>query len=122
MLWSFGGMSGPTNPALAEEQQVHVRIYRPARSTMQAGLAAARHWVLEFPPETACTPDPLMGWASASDTRMQARLRFRSLAEAVRFAKDHGWDVDLQGSRAPRLVPKNYAENFAWKRKVPRSH
>jgi hypothetical protein len=97
---------------------VRVRIYRPARSTMQAGLAATRHWVLEFPSETPRTPDPLMGWASASDTRTQARLRFASLAEAVKYADDHGWEVDVQDSRPSPRLAKNYAENFAWRRKT----
>lgn len=98
---------------------MRVRIYRPSRSTMQAGLGATRHWVREFPSEAAGVPDPLMGWASASDTRADARLQFGSLAEAIRYAQEHGWDVDLQESQPLRLLPKSYAENFAWSRKVP---
>jgi hypothetical protein len=89
---------------------------------MQAGFAATRHWMLEFPSETPCVSDPLMEWASLDETRTQVRLRFDTLAQALKYAQDHGWDIDLQVSRQEPPHPKSYAENFAWKRKTPWSH
>ncbi|MEN8197347.1 MAG: NADH dehydrogenase ubiquinone Fe-S protein 4, partial [Pseudomonadota bacterium] len=41
---------------------MRARIYKPAKTAMQSGRAKADDWVLEFEPEDAMTPDPLMGW------------------------------------------------------------
>lgn len=89
---------------------------------MQAGLAATRYWVLEFPAETPSIPDQLMGWTSSVETRTQIRLQFPSLEEALKYAKDHGWDADVEGAHSQQSLPRAYAENFAWRRKIPWSH
>lgn len=101
---------------------MQVRIYKPSRSTMQAGLGATRYWILEYAPETPRIPDPLMGWTSERDTRRQIRLRFETLEQALDFARDHGLEVDLEDAQAPRQAPKAYAENFAYDRLIPWSH
>ena len=46
------------------------KIYRPARNAMQSGRGKMKNWVLEFSPEMARKPDPLMGWTSTSDMRL----------------------------------------------------
>lgn len=101
---------------------MQVRIYKPCRSTMQAGRGATRHWILEYPPEAPRTPDPLMGWTSARDTRSQIRLRFEALGQALEFARKQGLEVDLEAAQAPQRVRKTYAENFAYNRLIPWSH
>lgn len=101
---------------------MQVRVYKPSRSTMQAGLGATRYWILEYPPEAPRTPDPLMGWTSARDTRRQIRLRFESLEQALDFAREHGLDVDLEDAHATRKRQKSYADNFAYDRLIPWSH
>jgi hypothetical protein len=101
---------------------MRVRVYRPARSTMQAALRATRHWVIEFPGESPSVPDPLMGWTSSAETRPQVRLRFNSLAEAIKFAQEHGWDPDIEEPGSAKELPKSYAANFSWDRKTPWSH
>ncbi|MDE2167267.1 MAG: ETC complex I subunit [Alphaproteobacteria bacterium] len=101
---------------------MQVRVYKPSRSTMQAGLGATRYWILEYPPEAPRTPDPLMGWTSARDTRRQIRLRFESLGQALDFARGHGLEVDLEDAHAARRAHMSYADNFACDRLVPWSH
>ena len=89
-----------------------VRIYRPARSTMQSGRAGMKRWVLEYEVETPRRPEPLMGWTASGDTLNQVRLRFETAEEAVAFAKQRGWHYALEPEHVRRVVPKNYGDNF----------
>ncbi len=93
-----------------------VRIYKPAKTAMQSGLRNARRWVLEYEPEQAKVTDPLMGWVGSGDTRQQVSLRFDSKEEAVIFAKKNGLAARVQEPRSRRIKPKNYAENFGFRR------
>src|SRR3546814_5689336 len=70
---------------------MRVRIYKPAKNAMQSGRAKTKRWILEYRAETARIPEPLMGWVSAGDTTNQVRIPFDSRAEAVAFAKKHGF-------------------------------
>lgn len=93
-----------------------VRIYRPARSVMQAGQARTRtkKWVLEFEPRWATEIEPLMGWTSSSDTLQQVKLTFSSKGRAVAFAERRGWPYTVIEPHEPRIRPKSYADNFRW--------
>ncbi len=93
-----------------------VRIYRPSKSAMQSGRINTRQWVLEYEPGARKETDPLMGWIGSADTRGQVRLQFNSREEAVAFAKKNGLTFRLQDSKAQRVKPKNYAENFSFRR------
>ncbi len=101
---------------------MQVRIYKPSRSTMQAGLAATRQWILEYPPEFPRTPDPLMGWTSARDTRRQVRLHFETLDQALAYAREHGLEAEVENPHAARTMRKAYGDNFAYDRPIPWSH
>jgi hypothetical protein len=92
------------------------RIYRPAKTAMQAGRAKTRKWVFEYEPVTRRDPDPLMGWSSAEDTLNEVQLRFDSEEEAIVFAKKQGLDYTLiePQTRTPKV--KSYADNFAYNR------
>ena len=98
------------------------RIYRPAKSAMQSGLAKTRDWVLEFEPASARRPDPLMGWSSSSDMNGQVRLAFESKEEAAAYAEAHGIAFQVFEPKAPRRIIKAYADNFAFQRKQPWTH
>lgn len=89
-----------------------VRIYSPAKTTMQSGRATTGTWVLEYEIETPRRPEPLMGWISSGDTLNQVKLRFDSKEEALAFAEKKGWQVDLIEPHDRRVTPKNYADNF----------
>jgi hypothetical protein len=93
-----------------------VRIYRPAKNAMQSGTAKTRRWVLEYEPASRRDPDPLMGWATADDTLNEVRLGFATLAEAIAFAKKHGFDYVVSEPHDARFKPKSYADNFRYDR------
>ena len=93
-----------------------VRIYRPARTAMQAGEANTHKWVLEFEPAEARTRDPLTGWTSSADTRAQVRLKFDTLEEAIAYADRQGFTYSVQVPHRPKIRPKSYADNFRYNR------
>ena len=101
---------------------MHVRIYRPAKNAMQSGRGNSKRWVLEFEPSAGATPDPLMGWASSADTRRQVRLRFESEAEAVAHAREKGYTYTVVKRNERKVMPKSYADNFAYSRIEPWTH
>ena len=74
---------------------MRARIYQPARSAMQSGMAKTRQWVLEFDQGEARALDPLMGWTGSSDTQSQVRLRFETRAEAEAYAAAKGLAYDV---------------------------
>jgi hypothetical protein len=66
------------------------RIWRPARSVMQAARTRARPWRLAFEPTRASFIEPLMGWTGSDDPFAQVRLAFPTRAAAVAYAERHG--------------------------------
>ncbi len=98
------------------------RIYRPAKTAMQSGVAKTKDWVLEFEPASARRPDPLMGWTSSSDMNGQVRLTFETQEEAAAYATAHGIAFRLIQPYIPRRIIKAYADNFAYQRKQPWTH
>ncbi len=88
------------------------RIYRPAKTAMQSGAGNTRDWVLEFEPAAPETIDPLMGWASSTDTQAQVRLRFATKDEAVAYADKRGLAYSIVEPKEARSRPKSYAANF----------
>ena len=93
-----------------------VRIYKPSKTAMQSGQENTRRWVLEYEPGARKETDPLMGWIGSADTRDQIRLHFNNREEAVAFAKKNGLTFRLQDPKPRRVNPKNYAENFSFRR------
>lgn len=103
---------------------MRARIYQPAKTAMQSGMAKTHHWILEFAPASAREVDPLMGWTSSSDTQAQVRLRFDTQAAAEEYAKARGlaFDVVVPKPRKPVIRPRGYGENFATDRKGAWTH
>lgn len=103
---------------------MRARIYQPARSAMQSGMAKTRQWVLEFDQGEARALDPLMGWTGSSDTQSQVRLRFETRAEAESYAAAKGlaYDVMEPKPRQQNIRPRGYGENFATDRRAPWTH
>lgn len=100
------------------------RIYQPARTAMQSGMAKTHTWVLEFEPADAREIDPLMGWTSSDDTQSQVRLRFATREAAEAYARDNGigYVVVEPNKRKPNVRPRGYGENFATDRKGAWTH
>ena len=98
------------------------KIYQPARNAMQSGRALSKHWLLEFTPEMAERPDPLMGWTSSTDMRAQIRLSFDSQEAAVAYARRQGIPYQVTTPHKAKRYVKSYSDNFATARKQPWSH
>jgi hypothetical protein len=92
------------------------RIYKPARTAMQSGVAQAQDWVLEHEPAKRRELDPLMGWTSAAETATQIKLRFASKAEAIAYAERQGIAYTVVEPTVKRTQKKSYSENFKYGR------
>ena len=101
---------------------MRARIYQPARNAMQSGKARTAQWLLEYEPESAKAPDPLMGWTSSSDMRQQVVLEFDTMEEAVAYAEKNGIAHQVFEPHKPAAKSKSYSDNFRDDRKEPWSH
>ena len=103
---------------------MRARIYRPARTAMQSGMAKTHDWVLDFPQASARDVDPLMGWTSSDDTQAQVRMTFETREAALDYAAAHGIDavVTEPKPRKPVLRAGGYGENFATHRRGVWTH
>ena len=98
------------------------RIYKPARTAMQSGTAAAGRWLLEFEPETRNGADPLMGYTSSADMRRQVRLSFDDREQAVAYAEKHGIPYRVSETHEPAPKKMSYSDNFRLGRPQPWTH
>ncbi len=92
------------------------RIYKPAKTAMQSGLAATKKWVLEFQPEQRREVEPLMGWTSSRDMRSQIRMRFPTKEEAIDYAKRNDIAYVVREPKPRKHTTKSYADNFKFGR------
>jgi hypothetical protein len=88
------------------------RIYQRPKNAMQSGKARIADWVLEFVPEEAKKPDPLMGWAGSGDTKQQLQLSFPNCEEAQAYAARYGIEARIHQTPPRRLKLQAYADNF----------
>jgi hypothetical protein len=100
-------------PQLGDKPWPAFRIYRPARSVMQAGMRGTKDWVLEFESYRKPWVEPLMGWTASDDPYVQIRLRFPSLEAAVRHAERLGLDHRVRWPARATHRPKSYMETIA---------
>jgi len=98
------------------------RIYKPAKTAMQSGLANTKAWVLDFEPEEPRRVEPLMGWTSSGDMRQQVRLRFASKEEAIAYCVRHGIAYQLFEAKPAARRTITYADNFAFNRRDAWTH
>jgi hypothetical protein len=98
------------------------RIFKPAKTPVQSGMARTKQWVLVFEQDRAREIEPLMGWTSSSDTRQQLRLSFDTKEEAIAYAQREGipYRVEEPHSLQRRLM--SYADNFKFNRPGPWTH
>ncbi|WP_156840477.1 ETC complex I subunit [Novosphingobium aquimarinum] len=88
------------------------RIYQRPKNAMQSGKALMDQWVLEFAPEEAKQPDPLMGWAGSGDMKQQIRLTFPTQVDAQAYADRYGIAAVVHATPPRRLKIQAYADNF----------
>ncbi|KIK52100.1 hypothetical protein GYMLUDRAFT_233788 [Collybiopsis luxurians FD-317 M1] len=104
--------------APSELRHRSVRIYQPTRNTMQSGPNKGDRWRIDFDVLLGGGrwENPLMGWASSADYMQGTRVSFRSKEDAIHFAEKQGWDYYVQLPEVKRIPPKNYAENFLYRK------
>jgi len=95
---------------------MRARIYQPAKTAMQSGMAKTRKWVLDYAPETARDIDPLMGWTSSTDMQAQVRLSFDTKEAALAYAEAHGLEVTIN---EPHCSPAPPTLQVWWVRASP---
>jgi hypothetical protein len=98
------------------------RIFRPAKNAMQSGRAKSNTWCLEFETDSVRHLEPLMGWTSSADTQGQVKLTFDSREDAIAYAQDNGLTFQVIDTKEPKRIPRAYADNFSYNRKMPWSH
>ncbi len=92
------------------------RIFKPAKSAMQSGLARTKEWLLQEEPEAAKTIDPLMGWTGSTDTESQVELAFETRDEAIAYAERNGIAYTVFEPQPRKAIRKAYADNFKFGR------
>lgn len=88
------------------------RIFVPAKTAMQSGLARTKKWMLVFEPNAARGVEPLMGWTSNNDMKREVTLEFTTKEEAIAYAEKHGIAYSVSEPKVRKPRPKAYADNF----------
>ena len=98
------------------------RIYKPAKTAMQSGVAKTKEWVLDYVPEQPREIEPLMGWTSSGDMQQQVRLCFDTSEAAIAYCERHGIAYRVFAAKEPERRRIAYADNFAFGRSDPWTH
>ena len=98
------------------------RIYKPAKSATQSGLARTKQWLLVFEQDKPREIEPLMGWTSSGDTRQQLRLLFDTKEEAIAYAEREGVAYRVEEPQEVKRRMASYSDNFKFNRVGPWTH
>jgi len=101
---------------------MYAKIYQAEPSAMTSGRATAGVWMLEYQSSQSRTIDPLTGNTRNSDTRAQLKLKFDSKEDAVSYAKANHLPHRVVDRPKTKRIPRSYAENFDYDRKLPWTH
>ena len=88
-----------------------IKIYKPAKTSMQSGRKKTVNWIIEFISEDPLI-NPLMGWESSTDTMSELKLEFTSKDLAIAYAKKNKLNYELIEPKKRKIVKKSYADNF----------
>ena len=99
-----------------------IKIYKPSKTSMQSGLGKTKQWIAEYISESPKVKDNLMGWNSSLDTKSQIKIFFDSKDKAISWAKKNNFQFEVLTPQIKKIIPKNYADNFSYKRKEPWTH
>ena len=98
------------------------RIYKPAKSATQSGMARTKQWLLAFEQDKSREIEPLMGWTSNGDTRQQLRLWFDTREEAEAYAQREGIAYRVEEPQEVKRRAMAYSDNFKFNRVEPWTH
>ena len=91
---------------------MHVHIYLPAKTSMQAGRCKSKAWVLEFDTPRLQYIEPLMNWTGTRETQSQVKLYFASCEDACRYAQKNQLPYHVSTPQVRLIKPKSYSDNF----------
>ena len=99
-----------------------IKIYKPAKSSMQSGLGKTKQWIAEYVAESDKVKDTLMGWNSSINTKEQIKIYFDTKEQAIEWSKKNNQQFIVIEPKERKIKPKNYASNFDMSRKEPWTH
>ena len=99
-----------------------LRIYKPAKTAMQSGRAKTKNWIAEYISKDSLEKDSLMGWNVSKDTNSQIKIFFNTKSEAIKWAKKNNFQFEIINYQERKIIPKKYADNFAFNKKEPWTH
>jgi hypothetical protein len=92
------------------------RIFKPAKTAMQSGVAKTKEWQLDYEPEQPRMIEPLMGWTSSGDMKQQLTLRFDTKEDAIAYCEREGVPYEVIEPQEAIRRRVAYADNFAFRR------
>ena len=98
------------------------KIYKPSKTSMQSGRAKTKKWIVEFVPDENFEKDHLMGWNISNNTKEQIKLFFDDKQSAINWANEKNYQFEVIENSERKIKPKNYSDNFSYKRKEPWTH
>lgn len=99
-----------------------LKIYKPAKTSMQSGRNKTKKWIAEYISEKDIDKDSLMGWNSSKDTMSQVKIFFETKEKAIEWAKKNNYQYEIIYPNERKIIPKKYADNFSFKKKEPWTH
>ncbi|KAI8899678.1 ETC complex I subunit conserved region-domain-containing protein [Globomyces pollinis-pini] len=90
-----------------------VRIYRPAKTAMQSGLAGMKNWKIDFDVQQRWGNE-LMGWSSSADALQALRVQFNTKEDAIAFAQKQGYNYVVEEPKETKFKVRSYAANFKY--------
>jgi len=97
-----------------------VRIFVPAKNSMQSGTYGMRRWKIEFDVRERWE-NPLMGWTSTGDPLSNTEVTFTSAEDAMAFCEKNGWEFFIEEPKKIAFKKKSYGDNFSWDKRTRRS-
>lgn len=89
------------------------RIFKPSKSVTQSGSKNSKRWLLEFTPEKPQDIDPSIGWIGGDQVYpQQVRLSFKSLEDAVTYAKNANIEFEVITPNEQKRKIKSYLDMF----------
>ena len=96
--------------------QRSVRIYQPAKTAMQSGIAETKYWKLSFDTQQRWENE-LMGWSSSADPVQALNMKFKSKEDAILFCRRQGFEFSVEEPKEAKFEVKTYSNNFKYSSK-----
>ncbi|XP_065349040.1 NADH dehydrogenase [ubiquinone] iron-sulfur protein 4, mitochondrial [Cloeon dipterum] len=93
-----------------------VRIFVPAKNSMQSGTDNIKAWQMEFETRERWE-NPLMGWASTGDPLSNMKIQFKDKEDAIDYCEKNGWKWYVQEANTKTPKPRSYGMNFHWSKR-----